>query len=427
MATTRSFNDMLNEYLAIDLMEAEILKRDWLLSKVKKDDGWKGGTLPVSFEGNRATSMQFGSLTASNDIHEYDYVRGQITTQPEIWTTLKFNFRDLQEHDGKINEKSFLKILPGQLNRMMDYFQQMTSIHLLSGPHLALVTVDGTAGGVLGVNRIDRFEIGQKITLDDGDTAQGDYYVIAANVNGTAGTGVVGGGLTTASATRGGAAADVSAYSVAQSAKIYQVGVLVGGTVTNAMTSLVSSLLSAANGGSSTLYGQSKLAYPFLQAVNIDGSAVSASNLLEKLFDGYTQVRAKARGNASIILMSYKHLGTVMKLIETQKGAFKTTATSTKASQYGWTEIEVVSVKGALTIVGIQEMSDSEILYLDMSAMTFFSNGMFKKHKSPDGNEYFVDRATTGYSYIVDMCLFGDLVVHNPGKCGVMYAIPSYA
>lgn len=427
MGTTRNFNDMLNEYLAIDLMQAELLKRDWLLGKVNKDDGWKGGTLPVPFEGNRATSLKFGGLTDSADVSEYDYVRGQITSQPEIWTTLKFNFRDLQEHDGKINEKSFLKILPGQVDRMMDYFKQMVSIHLLGGPHLAVVTVDGTAGGVLGVNRIDRFEIGQKITLIDSGTAQADYYVIAIDVNAAAGTGIVGGGKITVSATRGGAAADVSAYVVAQSAKIYHEGVLVAGTPTNNMTSLISSLLSAANGGSASLYGQTKLAYPFLQAVNIDGSAVSAANLLEKLFDGYTQVRAKARGNAQWIVMSYKHLGTVMKLIETQKGAFKTTATSQKASEYGWTEIEIVSVKGALTIVGIQEMSDSEILYLDLSAMTFFSNGMFKKHRSPDGNEFYVVRATSGYSYLVDTCLFGDLVVTNPSKCGIMHSIPSYA
>jgi hypothetical protein len=47
MATSRDFQAMLNEYLAIDLLKQEYQKRDYLLQKVNKDDGWKGGTLPV--------------------------------------------------------------------------------------------------------------------------------------------------------------------------------------------------------------------------------------------------------------------------------------------------------------------------------------------------------------------------------------------
>ncbi len=417
MATTRSFNSMLNEYLAIDLLKGEFLKRDWLLSNVEKDDGWKSGTLPVPFKGAQASSLKFGGLTDSTDVSEYAYVRGQVTTQPELWGTLKFNHRDLMEHDGKVNEKSFLKQLPDQIDEFMDYIKMMASIHLLSGPHLAVVTVDGTAGGVLGVDKIDRFDIGQKVTLDDGDSAQVDVYVIAIDVNGS---------TITVSASRGGAALDVSGYTTAQSAKIYHDGVLVAGTATNNMTSLKSALLSAANGGSATLYGQTKLAYPYLQAVNVSGSGITASNILDRIFDAYTTVRSKARGNANKILLSYKHLGSIMKLIETQKGPFKTTANQMKASQYGWTEIEVTSVKGTLTIIGIQEMADTEIMFLDMGAMKFFSNGMFKKRQSPDGNQFYEVRATTGYYYLVDVSLFGDLIVHKPGNCGIIYAVANY-
>lgn len=417
MATDRSFNDMLNEYLAIDLLRQEFVKRTWLLEKVEKDDGWKGGTLPVPFKGAQASSIKFGGLTDSADISEYDYVRGQVTTQPEVWATLKFNHRDLMEHDGKVNEKSFLKILPDQIEEMMDYFKMHISLQLLGGPHLATVNVNGTVGGVLGVDKIDRFELGQKLTLDDGDSAQVNVYVIAIDVNAS---------TITVSATRGGAALDVSAYTVAQSAKLFMDGVLVGGVATNNMTSVKSALLSAANGGSATLYGVSKLAFPHLQAVNVSGAAITAVNLLDKLFDAYTVVRTKARGNADTIVLSYKHLGTIMKLIETQKGPFKVTANSVKASQYGWTEIEITSVKGTLKIVGIQEQDDSEILFLDMSAMKFFSNGMFKRRMSPDGTQYFEVRGSTGYSYIVDHCLFGDLVVHKPGNCGIIHAVANY-
>ena len=51
-----------------DLLKAEYLKRDWLLSHVQRDDGWKGGTLPVPFKGQQASSVSFGALTADTDV-----------------------------------------------------------------------------------------------------------------------------------------------------------------------------------------------------------------------------------------------------------------------------------------------------------------------------------------------------------------------
>src|SRR5438105_3249683 len=111
MGTTRSFSTMLNEYLPNELLKEELLKRDWLLSNVEKDNSWKGGNLIVPFKAAGASSVSFGSLTGSTDIAEDSYVRGSITTQPEVWGSMVFNHRDLMEHD-KISEQNFLKILP---------------------------------------------------------------------------------------------------------------------------------------------------------------------------------------------------------------------------------------------------------------------------------------------------------------------------
>jgi hypothetical protein len=418
MATIRSFSDMLNEYLPNDLLKEEIIKRDYLLNKVEKDNNWLGGTLVVPFEGAKASSIKFGSLTASNDIAEYNYQRGQITTQPEVWGTLKFNERDLMEH-GAISEQNFLKILPGQIDDFMQLMKETVSVNMLGAANFASLTVDGTAGGVAEVDHVERFVIGQKVTLVDGDTAQADYYVIAVDLNG----GTLKRGSVTLSASRGGAAANISAYTVAQSAKFYHDGVLVGGVVTNRFTSLRDSLLSAANGGTASLYGKTKVTFPYLQAVNVDGSAVTATNIVEAIFDAYTRVRSVGRGNADTVLMSYKHLGSVMKIIETQKGGFKVSANQTKANQYGWTEIDITTVKGKLTVVGIQEADDDVIMLLDWSALKFYSNGFFKKRKAPDGKEYFEERNSSGYVYIVDMCLFGDLVLQAPSRCGIIHSI----
>ena len=413
MSTTRTFQDMLNEYLPNKLLKEELLKRDYILSNIEKDDKWKGGKLIVPFKAAGASSVKMGGLTAANDISEDKHVRGSIDDYKEMWGSMIFNHRDLMDHSGKIVEDSFLKILPDTIEDFMEYIKMVASIQMGTGPHFAKVT-DGTnaATGVMIVDHVDRFVLNQKVTLDDDNSAAASFYVIAIDVNTDA---------VTFSATRGGAAADVSAYTVAQNAKFYT-----DGAETTSFTSIRSVLLSAANGGSATVHGQSKLAYPFLQAVNVSGASITASNILDKLFDAYTEVRKKAKGRADRFVMSYKHFGSVLKLIENKtNGAanWQITIEDKKASLYGWDEVVINSVKGKLTIVGIQEWDDDVIALLDMKAMVFRSNGFFQKRKSPEGLEYFEVRNTTGFQYIIDISLFGELEINKPGHCGIIYGI----
>lgn len=413
MSTTRTFQDMLNEYLPNKLLKEELLKRDYILSNIEKDDKWKGGKLIVPFKGAGASSVKMGGLTGATDISEDKYVRGSIDDYKEMWGSMIFNHRDLLDHSGKIVEDSFLKILPDTIEDFMEYIKMVASIQMGTGPHFAKVTdATNAATGVMVVDHIDRFVLNQKVTLDDDNSAAASYYVIAIDVNTDS---------VTLSATRGGAAADVSAYSVAQNAKFYT-----DGAETTSFTSIRSVLLSAANGGSSTVHGVSKLAYPFLQAVNVSGASITASNILDKLFDAYTEVRKKAKGRADRFVMSYKHFGSVLKLIENKtNGAanWQITVEDKKASLYGWDEITINSVKGKLTIVGIQEWDDDVIAILDMKSMVFRSNGFFQKRKSPEGQEYFEVRNTTGYQYIVDVSLFGELEINKPGHNGIIYGI----
>ncbi len=413
MATTRTFQDMLNEYLPNKLLKEELIKRDYLLSNIEKDDKWKGGKLIVPFKAAGASSIKMGGLTAANDIAEDLYVRGSIDDYKEMWGSMIFNHRDLMDHSGRVVEDSFLKILPDAVEDFMEYAKMTASIQMGTGPHFAKVVTGGTpASGIVKVDRIDRFSLNQKVVLLDGDTAAAPYYVTAIDVNGE---------LVTLSATRGGAGADVSAYTVAQNARFFT-----DGADTTAFNSIRDVLLSAANGGSSTVHGQSKLAYPFLQAVNVDGSSITASNILDKLFDAYTEVRKKAKGRADRFVMSYKNFGSVLKLIENKSNGaanWQISVEDKKASLYGWDEIVINSVKGKLTIGGIQEWDDDVIAMLDMSSMVFRSNGFFKKRKSPEGLEYFEVRNTTGFQYILDICLFGELEINKPGHNGIIYGI----
>lgn len=417
MATTRSFQAMLNDFLPNELLKEELIKRDFLLNKVEKDDTWigasaasgNGGNLIVPFKAAGASSVASGALSASNDVAEDNYVRGVITTQQEIWGSMLFNHRDLMEHES-VSEKNFLKILPDAVNDFMDYMKNVVSVALLNGSWFAKTTAASTsAAGLIVVDRPDRFVIGQKVIVIGVSNAI--TYVQAINLNTYT--------ITLVTARGGVTAYDFSANNVASGAKCHN-----DGFQTTSFSDLRNALLSAANGGTSTLYGQTKTTYPYLQAINIDGSGVTAANIVEKLFHGFTLTRILGKGNPTDIVMSYQNLGYVLAVVEASKGAYNVKPGSQKASQYGWTEIEIGSVTNqALKFVGVQEMDNDIIMYIDWRGLKFYSNGFFRKRKSPDGIEYFEVRATTGFQYIVDVCLFGDLVVHRPSYMGIMYGI----
>lgn len=420
MATTRSFQTMLNDFLPNELLKEEIVKRDYLLNKVEKDDTWigastgqggNGGSLVVPFKAAGASSVSYGQLSASNDIAEDIYVRGKIDTQPEVWGSMIFNHRDLMEHET-VSEKNFLKLLPDSINDFMDYLKNVVSTNFLNGSWFAKSTAIASANnGLLVVDRPDRFVIGQKVVVDATSPATITAYVSTINMN----TSTV--LLVT---TRGGATpVDFSANNAPSGSKVYN-----DGAKTGSFSALRDALLSSANGGSTTLYGQTKTAYPYLQAINVDGSSITAANIVEKIFDAYTTTRKLGKGNPTDVVCSYTNMGYIMKVIEASKGAYNVTPNSKAASQYGWTEITIGSVTNqVLKFVGVQEMDDDIIMFIDWRGLKFYSNGFFRKRKSPDGIEYFEIRAQSGYQYIVDICLFGDLVVHRPSYMGIIYGI----
>lgn len=402
---------MLNDFLPNELLKEGIVKRDYVLQNVQKDDSWKGGTLVVPFKASGASSISFGSLTASNDIAEDSYVRGEVSSPKEVWGSMIFNHRDLMEHD-KISEQNFLKILPDTINDFMTNMKGMVSTNLLNGAYISKATADGDASGNITVANPDRFVLNQKVYVDDDDSAATSAcYVRTIAMD----TGVI----TLYDARTGGSVVNLSGYTVAQNAKVYG-----DGQQSNGFSSIKSALLSAANGGSATLYGQTKTAYPYLQSINVSGADVTATNIMQKIFLALVTVRRLGKGNPTEVIMSYTNLGYCMAAIESSKGAFNVMPGSQKASQYGWMEIQVGSVtKGMLKLVGVQECDDDAIMFIDWNAIKFYSNGFFKKRMSPDGKEYFESRATSGYTYIVDICCFGELVVQRPSYCGILHSI----
>ncbi len=245
MGTTRTFSTMLNEYLPNELLKEEFTKRDYILSNIEKDDTWKGGNLVVPFKAAGASSVAFGGLSASNDIAEDSYVED-----------------------------------------FMDYMKMVVSVNLLNGQNFAATTAaSSSASGLLVLDRPDRCVIGQKVVIAATAPATITAYISAINMNTLTVTFVT---------TRGGATVvDFSANNVASGAALYNDGAQ---TSANVFSSLRGTLLSAANSGDSTIYGQTKTAYPYLQAINVSGASVTAVNIMEKIFDTLTTIRQFGKG-----------------------------------------------------------------------------------------------------------------------------------
>lgn len=413
--TNASFDAMLRSYAPNSLFREEMIKRDWFLQNVERDDTWLGDNLEVRFKAGQASSVKFGQLTDSTDIGQSKYVRGLITNQPEVWGSLIFNDKDLMRH-GKISEQNFLKLLPDELDDFMEFMRMGLSMSFTNGPVMAhrIAPASGVtetpASGIICIDRPERLEIDQKFVVKA--TAQTDLVCYVAQIDMET-------GLVTFNAARGGSAVDFTAYTVAASASLYMDGAQTAG---NQLTSLKYSLLSAKNGGTSTLYGQSKLASPYTQAINVDGSTINSTNILDKLFAAQTLIRGRGKGMPNTAVCSYKHLGTILARLEALKGAYRM-ADDMKASLYGWTEVVIVGVKGQIKVVAIQEMDDDYIAILDLKALKVYSNGFMRKRQNPDGREYFEVRNNTGYQYIVDVAFFGDMVLERPSRCGIIYGI----
>lgn len=411
MATDREFSAMLNEFLPNKLLKEEMIKRDYFLKNLDRDESWLSGDLIVPFRGGQASTVKFGSLTASADIGQSKYIRGVKSGQPEVWGSLVFEEKDLRQH-GKLSVQNFLKVLPDEIEDFLRFMKQAVSLTFTNGKAFAKATGDGQVGGTITVDRVERFEVGQGIMIDDDDSVALKVWVSAVDVNTDT--------VSFATALDLGTPVDISAYTLAQNAKFYFDG---HDVAANQFTNLRESLLSDANGGSASLYGVSKVAYPHLQAINVSGSDITAANVLEKIFDAQTRVRNIGKGMPNKVIMSYKHLASCLKTIEVAKGAYKQ-VDSPKAELYGWSEIEVMGVKGMLTLVAIQEMDDDLIYIMDLSAAKIYSNGFFNKRKDPgDGKEYFTERATSGYRYICDVSFQGDLILQRPSRCGVIHSI----
>lgn len=441
MATNRSFSEMINDYLTTDILRAELPNRMYLLDKVKKDNSWVGGNgtqgYVVPFVGGQASTVKFGELSASDDIAEDTDIRGTVTVQPELWGSMKFNSKDFMQHEGKKREISLLRSVKRQIDPFMTFIKTGLSDVLLSGPHFATVTaLTDAANGVVAIDRIEKTTLKQKIIFREAATPSAVAGYVQA-INKSAGT------VTVHTTRAGGVPLDLTVAGPLTAAllvgdKLYYDGLVstTTGAIQNNFSSLRGTLLSAANGGSATLYGQTKTAYPFLQALNIDGSAggagITSANILENLFEIYaTEIDVKSRElngkKCANYLLSPKNYAAAKIALEKYKGQYYTVPGDSKAKVYAWSEITIGGKGGdEITLTKVPELSDDIIPCVNWDSFVLASNGFFRfpEHpEKPGSMHYYEERATSGYTYIVDICFMGDLINICPESNSIIYGV----
>ena len=420
--TTKDLNKLIKQYLPYKLLFSEVEKRSYFIQKVNKKNGWKGGPMPIPFENGRASSFRMGSLVADADITSNRYAKGFLEDYKELWGALKFHDHDLKRHDNL--EQSFLTALLKEVPRFAESMKELLSKFLLNGPALAKVTdVTDAATGVLVVDRPEMLEIGQYVEIGS-TTANKTGYVATINMN-TNEVLIVTAMSDVEDATNPVDLSAATAVAVNDTFRIKD-----GFAADKQFISLPEQLLSAANGGLPTLFGLSKVKYPFLQAYNHSGSAITSTSILKTIFDAYGRTKVIGKmAMPSEVIMSYKNLMTAMNELELGTGADSVgqkrqfTAGDSKVNAFGWTEITVSGVKGSLKLVGINEMRDDIIYGLDWRHIDLHSNGFIERVSDANGNEFYTSRTENGYYYITDIRFFGELVVSMPSYQFVIHSI----
>ena len=415
MSIERTFEELLTEKLHPELLRNEIQDRSYILTNSEKDNEWKGGNYGFGFEESSASSLMYDGFTDENDIGQAVVARGNITEQKILTGSLIFNFRDLLEHDtGKITEASFLKILPRHVNDFSLYMKSAMAQNLLTGE----VIVKGTAiagateaqAGKCKVSRIDRLMLGQKVEVESTSMAKVDAYVAKKSIKDRSDLHVV---LVTA---RGGSTPVDLTLSVGETIKFYHPNGKGKG-----FSSVKKMLLQDENeGGSAEMFGLQKEDYTYLQNMEFDAAAagMTSANILDIIFDYFTDLRTYTSSVADEIWCSYKHFAAIIKQLEGEKKAFNVVPNSRKVNKFGWQEITIGDVTGTyIKFVAMKECDDDFMTIVDPKTFKFASNGLIRQVADPEGKKYYTVRksgAGGGFFGIVDWQVFGEYFCTKP-------------
>lgn len=405
MAATATYGALLKRYTPESLFENEFTKLSYIWQNCEKDKSWRGGTYEIPILEAGFSSVQYGSLASSSDIAEMDVALGT-TTMKELWGSILVREADLYRHGDM--EQSYLKIMPEKIEEFVKYMQSLVATGFLQGPRIAKATADGEADGEITVDKPHFFRKGMKVEIDDANSNAVTGYVRSINLSTNK--------LLIYDARSGGSVVDLSGYTTVQTAVVRIVG-----TASEAFTSLPEFLLSAANGGSDSLYGKTKTDYTALQALSASGSGWTANTVLDDILTAYyafADMRGEMYKEIWVGSGIYKNIA---KLLETNKRA----SIVDKKAGYGFNSIDLIGAEGQAKIVCLRDMPNDKVYFGSADKVKFAGAEPFKR-KMYNGEEFFMVRGTTGPEYISDMALRGDFII-KPSQWACVHSVASSA
>ena len=206
--------------------------------------------------------------------------------------------------------------------------------------------------------------------------------------------------------------------------------------------------------GSSSLFGVAKEQFPFLQSITHDAGgalmgnkAVSFVHTMYDLFTnfiikgqpaskgmdgnrtGETGIKAlRGRSPRTVdAVMSLRWFGVLQKYFLGVRGDyFKKVSGST----INFLDVDMMYINGPdgtmLRVVGVKSMRDDLVYFLGDDTLRFSSLNFIKVYESPDGNKWTVDRNDeTGFQWICDYSIYGDLILKRPAGAAVLYNLPN--
>ena len=302
--TMAAFDNLLNQASGIKFMFNSYLRDTYIMRKTtNRDRRWYGGQYLFGFEGGQAVNYQSGGEPVPMaKIARDKYVKGSIATYKKLNSAIQFYNDDIVQHGpGAMVPRDTLlrQVLSRSIMRNRDSFSYMFGLECLNGAAIAKVTSKAAATGQVVVDHPERLNIGQRIYVTSvaatgGALTSQECWIKSININ----TGVCAVYTDMALTTK--ATLNTDTYDPAHST-VNRVDIRNPGNADathgyQGFTPLRDQLFSAADGGSTQLFGVNKADYPYLQSIGeAAGSITTRKQFLFKLYDAYENLIIKGQ------------------------------------------------------------------------------------------------------------------------------------